>query len=147
MSFGETVIPKQYKKNIRSLNLSVDGKLDREKLISFIERLKYERVDVVEGINEYALRGDVVDFFPSHLKNPLRVSFSYETVESICVFDPENQQPVGNLKRTTLKDVVVSQVIDNVDFTSYASPAVSLFCKVKDGTVSLVGFKRQKILI
>ena len=144
VSFGETVIPKQYKKNIRSLNLSVDDKLDREELISFIERLKYERVDVVEGINEYALRGDVVDFFPSHLKNPLRVSFSYETVESICVFDPENQQPVGNLKRTTLKDVFVSQVVDNVDFTSYASPAVSLFCKVKDGTVSLVGFKKTE---
>jgi len=144
VSFGETVIPKQYKKNIRSLNLSVGGKLDREKLISFIERLEYKRVDVVEGINEYTLRGDVVDFFPSHLKNPFRVSFSYETVESICVFDPENQQPVGNLKRTTLKDTFVSQVTDNVSFMSYASPAISLSCKVRDGVVSLVGCKKTE---
>ena len=76
VSFKENIVPQQYKKNIKQLDLVVGLKLKREALIGFLENLSYERVDIVENPSEYNFRGDVLDFFPPFFKNPVRVSFS-----------------------------------------------------------------------
>ena len=103
VSFGEAIAPKRYRKNIKTLNLSVGALINRENLISFLDGLGYKKVGMVENINEFAFRGDLLDFFPSHLRNPIRVSFSFGEVESLCVFDPTNQHPVGYLEKIILK--------------------------------------------
>ena len=64
ISFKENIVPRQYTKNIKQLDLVVDLKLKRETLIDFLENLCYERVEIVEKPNEYNFRGDVLDFFP-----------------------------------------------------------------------------------
>ena len=127
VSFDEDIAPKCYKKNIKTINFSVGAKIEREYLISFLTDLGYKKVGMVESINEYAFRGDLLDFFPSHLRNPIRVSFSFEEVESICAFDPQNQHPISYLKKTVLKDVFNSQVVDNISFMDHSFPAVSFF--------------------
>ena len=104
VSFKENIVPQQYKKNIKQLDLVVDLKLKREALIDFLENLGYERVDIVENPSEYNFRGDVLDFFPPFFKNPVRVSFFFDTIESLCGFDPENQQPTNNLTKIKLKE-------------------------------------------
>ena len=99
---------------------------------------------MVENTNEYAFRGDILDFFPSHLRNPFRVSFSFEEVESICVFDPVSQHPTSHLNRTLLKDVFESQVVDIVNFKEHTMPATSLLCETRDGALCLVGSNKTK---
>jgi len=144
-SFGEIIAPKHYRKNIKTLTLSVGAVINRETLISFLNGLGYKKVGMVENINEYAFRGDLLDFFPSHLKNPLRISFSFEEVENICVFDPISQHPIGHLKRIVLKDVFDAQVSDNISFKEHSGPAVALFCEIHDGVICLVGLGKTKV--
>ena len=120
LSFEEKIVLRQHKNNIKKLDIFVGLKLDREKLISFLENVKYRQVGLVENPSEYNFRGDVVDFFPPFFKNPIRVSFLFNEVESICVFDPENQQPAGNLKKATVKELVAPQAIDNINLIEHA---------------------------
>ena len=144
VSFGEAIAPKRYRKNIKTLNLSVGALINRENLISFLDGLGYKKVGMVENINEFAFRGDLLDFFPSHLRNPIRVSFSFGEVESLCVFDPTNQHPVGYLEKTILKDTSDSQTIDNINFEDHSIPAISLFCDVREGILRLFDSKKTK---
>lgn len=138
-SFKENIVPRQYKKNIKQLDLVVDLKLEREGLIGFLEKLNYDRVDVVENPSEYNFRGDVLDFFPPFFKNPVRVSFFFDTIESLCVFDPENQQPINNLTKIRLKEVAVSQTLDNINLIKHAYPAILFFCDLSKGELGLSG--------
>ena len=80
VSFKENIIPRQYKKNIKQLDLAVGLKLKREVLIDFLENLCYGRVGIVEKPKEYNFRRDVLDFFPPLFKNPVRVSFFFDTI-------------------------------------------------------------------
>ena len=70
VSFKENIVPQQYKKNIKQLDLVVDLKLKREALIDFLENLSYKRVDIVENPSEYNFRGDVLDFFSPFFQKP-----------------------------------------------------------------------------
>ena len=143
-SFKEKIVPKRYERNIETLKLSVGAIIERENLIRFLDKLNYKRVGMVENVNEYAFRGDLLDFFPSHLRNPMRVSFSFGEVESICVFDPINQHPISHLKRTVLKDVSDQQVSDNINFISHSLPVTSFFCEVHEGVLHLIGSNKTK---
>ena len=144
VSFNEVVVPKKYNEKIKSLGFFVGEKLKREDLVSFLDSLDYKKTNMVESVSEYAFRGDVFDFFPPHLKNPIRLSFSYEKIEDISVFDPGNQHPIGHLKKIIIKGVSDSQTIDNIDFKTHSSPAVFFICEIKGGVVSLVGFNNEK---
>ena len=127
VSFKENIVPLNYKKSIKQLDLATDLKLERGSLIGFLESLSYKRVGVVESPSEYNFRGDVLDFFPPFFKNPVRVSFFFDTIESLCVFDPENQQPISELKKVKLKEAAISQVVDNINLEKHACPAFLFF--------------------
>ena len=137
VSFKENIVPRQYKRDVKELDLVVGLKLKRETLIGFLENLCYERVEIVEKPNEYNFRGDVLDFFPPLFKNPLRVSFLFDTIESLCVFDPENQQPTNSLTKTKLKERVGRQTTDNISLIEHAHPSPLFVCDLNKGELKL----------
>ena len=145
-SFNEAFVSRDYKKSIKKLALSVGAVISRESLITFLDSLSYRKVSMVEKIGDYAFRGDLVDFFPSHLRNPIRVSFSFKEIENICVFDPVNQHPISQLKETVLKDVGKLQVINNISFIDHSTPAISLFCKTHESFFSLISSGRTNTI-
>lgn len=54
----------------------------------------FERVDLVQSIGEYAVRGGIVDFFPVGAAAPIRLEFFGNEVDSIREFDPLSQRSV-----------------------------------------------------
>ena len=52
----------------------------------------YERVEFVRNKGEFAIRGDIIDVFTPNEKNPARISFEFDNVESLNLFDVENQK-------------------------------------------------------
>ena len=52
----------------------------------------YERVRFVRNKGEFAIRGDIIDVFTPNEKNPARISFEFDNVESLYLFDVENQK-------------------------------------------------------
>ena len=64
----------------------------------FLTAAGYERVELVEGRGQFALRGDILDVFPPQADLPARVEFFDVEVDSIRSFDPLTQRSVGQLE-------------------------------------------------
>ncbi len=64
----------------------------REALLTALVRMGYERTELTETPGFFSLRGDILDIFPLHAPDPLRISFFDEEVESIRTYDPELQR-------------------------------------------------------
>jgi transcription-repair coupling factor (superfamily II helicase) len=61
----------------------------------------YERLDVVEGKGQFAIRGGILDIAPL-AGDALRIEFFDEEVDSIRVFDLETQKSTGSLQNVKI---------------------------------------------
>ncbi|MCW8835830.1 MAG: transcription-repair coupling factor [Rhodospirillales bacterium] len=96
-------------------------------LIGVLERNGYQRIDTVMEPGEYAVRGGLLDVFPTGSAEPLRLDFFGDELETLRLFDPMTQRTSGEVKDFTIKPV--SEVFLNDD-------AVALF---RSGYRSLFG--------
>ena len=71
-------------------------------LTTSLEKLKYERVDKVRSINQYTVRGGVVDFYSGFQLNPIRVDFFGDQIDEIREFDPKTQNMTSKLSEFKL---------------------------------------------
>ena len=68
-------------------------------LVKVIESLDYVKRTNVEVINDYAVRGGIVDIFSPMYENPLRIEIFDDTIESIRFFDSETQLSIENIDK------------------------------------------------
>ncbi len=75
-------------------SLSVEAGEDYEidELVFSLMKSGYTRSEQVDGAGQYAVRGGILDFFPPDSKEPCRIEFWGDTVDSISFFDPETQR-------------------------------------------------------
>ncbi len=62
----------------------------------------YTRQDPVDESGEFCVRGGVVDFFPAGAKQPLRLEFVGDTIESIRAYDAGTQRSTASLDQTAI---------------------------------------------
>ncbi|MBV7267270.1 transcription-repair coupling factor [Erythrobacter ani] len=72
--------------------------IGHESLSALLTRLGYTRTDTVIDHGEFAVRGSIVDIFPSSLDEGLRLDFFGDELESLRLFDPGTQRSTGTLK-------------------------------------------------
>jgi transcription-repair coupling factor (superfamily II helicase) len=77
-------------------------RIDRDKLAAMLQANGYVRSDTVADSGEYAIRGSLVDLFPSGEAHALRLDFFGDEIESIRAFDPADQRSIGPVKSFTL---------------------------------------------
>ena len=82
--------------------LAPGERIDREKLAAMLQANGYMRTDTVADSGEYAIRGSLVDLFPSGETHALRLDFFGDEIESIRAFDPADQRSIGPVKSFTL---------------------------------------------
>ncbi|MCK0128569.1 transcription-repair coupling factor [Erythrobacter sp. F6033] len=66
-------------------------------LSALLTRQGYSRTDTVIDHGEFAVRGSIVDIFPSSLESGLRLDFFGDELESLRLFDPSTQRSIGRL--------------------------------------------------
>jgi transcription-repair coupling factor (superfamily II helicase) len=89
----------------RVLTLGRGGRIPRDRLIGFLERNGYVRTDTVREAGEFAVRGGILDVFPSGAPAPLRLDFFGDMLEGLRAFDPLTQRSTGALESVVLKPV------------------------------------------
>ena len=62
----------------------------------------YERVDRVDERGQFAVRGGLVDVFPSTGREPLRVDFFGDEIEQVRAFSPFTQRALHTADQTTV---------------------------------------------
>ena len=63
-----------------------------EDLLTHCYRYGLDRVDVVREAGSYAVRGGLIDVFPSDAAEPYRIDFFGEEIETLKTFDPASQR-------------------------------------------------------
>ncbi|MBI1327335.1 MAG: transcription-repair coupling factor [Alphaproteobacteria bacterium] len=89
-AISQRVIPRA---RLQSSSLSVrkGKKLNQKHFSDFLQQNGYNRTDTVREPGEYALRGGIIDIYPSGAEVPLRLDLFGDDIESIKTFDPMTQ--------------------------------------------------------
>ena len=86
-SLFELYPTKDFFQSKKTFNL--DDSLSLNKLEEILISLNYEKVNRIDGINQYSLRGGIIDIYTPIYRNPLRIEIFDNSIESIRFFDLE----------------------------------------------------------
>jgi transcription-repair coupling factor (superfamily II helicase) len=76
----------------RAVRLSQSHGIDLESLVEQLALAGYDRVERVEERGQIAVRGGLVDVFPSTGREPLRIEFFGDEIEQVRAFSPFTQR-------------------------------------------------------
>ncbi len=82
--------------------LAPGERIDRDDLAKLLQANGYVRTETVADAGDYAVRGSLVDLFPSGMDHALRLDFFGDEIESIRSFDPADQRSIGPVDSFTL---------------------------------------------
>ncbi len=93
--FGNFPSLPSIKENVCSV--AVGQTFDFQELVEKLTKdLNYDAEAACESIGEIAIRGGMIDIFPIDQKQPYRIDFFGDEIESIRVFDPASQRSISN---------------------------------------------------
>ncbi|AOV06306.1 transcription-repair coupling factor [Sporosarcina ureilytica] len=85
-----------------SLSTKIDDTIDVDLWIEKLTAMNYTRQDMVTAPGEFALRGGILDLYPLHLENPVRIELFDTDVDSIRIFSAEDQRSIGKLESVSI---------------------------------------------
>ena len=89
-ALGYTIPPRELA--TRTLRLAVEDVVSEEEIAEKLVTSGYARVEMVEGMGQFSVRGDIVDIFPPSYEAPLRIEFFGDEINRLCTFDPATQR-------------------------------------------------------
>jgi transcription-repair coupling factor (superfamily II helicase) len=95
------IIPREFLEgNIFLLN--VGDKLDRDETCHHLTKAGYIRTHEVREPGEFAVRGAILDLFPTGSQTPFRLDLLDDEIDSIRTFSPETQLSLDKVDRIAL---------------------------------------------
>ncbi|MCB0282242.1 MAG: transcription-repair coupling factor [Calditrichae bacterium] len=82
--------------------VKVGSGISYEVLIDQLATAGFSRVDIVEQVGEFSVRGGIIDVFAWNKEEPLRLEFFGNTVESIRTFDVISQRTTGQVQEIVI---------------------------------------------
>ena len=133
-----------YNNKIIKVNKDID--IDRDKFLSNMYDLGYEKVPLVTKTGEMAIRGYVIDVFPIGYDNPIRIELWGDTVDSIKEFDVDSQ-----ISGKEYKDIVIYPftefIIDNLSLVEESNRRQKYLPNYSKGVSSLFDYVDSDNLI
>jgi transcription-repair coupling factor (superfamily II helicase) len=79
------------------------GKVTRlEELVQWLAETGYRREYQTENRGEFAVRGSIVDVFPSEQDLPIRADFFGDEIDRLSIFDPSDQLSIDSVENVVL---------------------------------------------
>lgn len=91
--------------------IKIGSKFDFNSFIHYCSINGYTKVEQVMEPAEFALRGDIIDIFPTGAIEPIRIDLFDDEIENIRTFSPLNQRSTGTLSEYSF--LVANEVILN----------------------------------
>jgi transcription-repair coupling factor (superfamily II helicase) len=98
------------------IRLQRSAGLDLDALVEELTSAGYERVERVNERGQIAVRGGIVDIFPSTGREPLRVEFFGDEIEQVRAFSPFTQRalhPVDDVSIFPARERVLATTLDD----------------------------------
>ncbi len=93
--------------------LKINKEIDREDFEDILIEFGYKREDMVLYPKDFCVKGSIIDFYPPDKSHPIRLEFFDNEIESIRVFDIEDQISIEHLKKYTLMPPADSSIAQN----------------------------------
>lgn len=100
-------LPPRARFSRRAVDVARGSSLELESLVSSLLDLGLERVDLVDEVGGFAVRGGIVDCFAPGYDWPVRFDFFGDHVESLRAFDPADQRSREELESVRLLPVTL----------------------------------------
>ena len=97
-----------------SIRLKKGMDVDRDKLLTDIYNIGYERDTIVNGTGKIGVRGYVIDIFPASYENAVRIEFWGDTIDSIKYFDVDTQLSLEEIDEVTISPFT-EFILENYD--------------------------------
>src|SRR5206468_1011577 len=104
------VVPSQF--DTYGLHIATGDDLSQDLLTEHLQNAGYLRQEPVGAPGEFSIRGGIVDVFSPLMRNPVRIEFFGDRVDSIREFDLDDQRsrgPVQHIDILPMQDVVTSR--------------------------------------
>ena len=85
-----------------SLVLSPGQDISPTDLGDLLASAGYTRQDPVDESGEFCVRGGVVDFYPAGARQPVRLEFVGDTIESMRTYDPATQRSIAPIDQASI---------------------------------------------
>ena len=90
-----------------------------EGVTSWLVDQAYLRVDQVDGVGEFAVRGGILDIFAPGQEQPVRIEFFGDTIESLRLFDLDTQRSTQTLEAMTFSGCRQTNPEEETSFLKY----------------------------
>ncbi len=115
------LLPEREKVSASTTVIDLNQQLNYEDLIEYLNFLNYTKDKFVEIPGDYSVRGSIVDFWSFSEKNPVRIEFDGDIIDSIRYFDPESQRSIDKIEKATLSAALTSSFDEKESYTDIIS--------------------------
>lgn len=118
----------------KTLNLTIDEKVDTSFIQEVLEDLEFERVDFVFEPGQYSIRGSIIDIFSFSNEHPYRIDFFGNEVESIRTFNTETQLSIAGCETISIIPNIQTGHVDKayISFFDFINHEKVLWLKSRD---------------
>lgn len=125
-------VPPREMVKVSAWSARVGNRIDLDGLTAYLAANGYNRTGTVREPGEFAVRGGIVDIYPSGFDLPVRLDMFGDTLDAIRTFDAATQRTVGQLRGIEL--VPASEIhLDSETIRRFRAAYVSRLGAVTDG--------------
>ena len=120
-AFASRYTPRSLYKS-HKIDLKIGKEVDFNNLSRLLVEGGYERVEMIEGKGEFALRGGILDVYPADAIYPYRIELFGDEIDSIRKFNVTSQRSIEKVK--SLSIFPAKEIITDNDINEYAIKAI-----------------------
>ena len=101
----EAMMQKTVNKNLlfeNVLHIEIGSEFSLDDVIGKLVDIGFERSDLCDGKGLFSVRGGIIDVFPITEKNPIRIEFWGDEIDSIRTFDASSQRSIESIKQVSI---------------------------------------------
>lgn len=112
-------------------NLVTGSEITYGELLEYLAALNYSKNKFVESPGDYAVRGSIIDFWSYSESMPARIEFDGDFIESIKIFDPDNQRSIEKVEKVSLAEKIETLQTDTqfASILNYINKPAVIFSK------------------
>lgn len=95
-------LPSKTEIDKNTTRIEIGGNLRYDDLIEYLNSINYNSDKYVDSPGMFSVRGSIIDFWSFSEKQPVRLEFDGDFIESIRHFDPENQRSLDKINSVSL---------------------------------------------
>lgn len=105
----KTRLPSKKEIEKNTSQIEIGGNISYNDLIEYLNSINYNSDKYVDSPGMFSVRGSIIDFWSYSEKQPVRLEFDGDFIESIRHFDPENQRSLDKITSTSLASAIESE--------------------------------------